>query len=547
MASIYRKQLENKRKNYVERMIKRGVQNSRAEAMASSIYDRSVPTSVHEDIIKTPLTTPAYVFSTDASYTSFKDFADVKAAEAMTSVKTSIENFYSKNPDIEKRIKQIENKEKDLAFKLCEVYGFPITGDPRSVFKREFQEFMKGTNTNIDPDIQALIEVNSETIAFDMVRDAFLEQIQTEQYTGSKKNTTQATNIIQRNAQASGNRDAARRLIENSDIGNASTLYQRAQQAHELSKKYNNAMGFISTGKGVIQEIRVAELMRYFLTQKDGIYGQVNNIIVNPIGNKDAENQIADKVATSLMGAIQKGISTSGGSDKLTTTDIGVDVPTEKDLLSLKIDVKTSNTNKYVKHSFKFTVPELAASWPLFKTDLFNLGIMAIVNNANVIKRTSKYTGLDKAVRPLIGAVLANQRFMDSYIPTLATIEDKDFQNIIVLNDKLFWYSELVRSIPENVLNTATGKGKNSFYDFTMMLDDYQPLTSVVSTQSHKLLQLKRKVLRRKMVKSKDSYEGRQPFLLADKDIQKILQQYRNAANSLSFNVALKFDIYDIL
>jgi hypothetical protein len=546
--SFYGKRLKNKRKNFVERNLKGGISPYRVEEMASNIFDRTIPDSVHQQIINTPLSTPAYVFSTDTSYTSFKGFADSKAAGAVEKVSSTVEKIYAGVPEISGRIKQIEAKEKEIALKLCQAFGFEIGGDPRSNFKREFEKFMNGQHD--DRTTQALIDINAETISYNMVSGVFYKQIG--DYKDSKKNKTQSRNIIKRNfiedaKEEQKRRDLATKAIMTSDISNGSVLYQRVQNAKELAETSSNAMAFISIGKGYVQEIRIGELMRRFLSQEPDIEKQVGKIIVNPVGNAESKKEMEEKVTKSLMGKIQKGIDTSGESGKLSTTDIVVSVPSAGEILNLNIDVKTSDTEKYVKHSFKFTVPELEKSWPLMQKDIFNLGIMAIINNANVTKRVSKYSGLDQATRPLVGSVLTNEKFISSFIPDPKTVESKDFQNIIVLNDRLFWYSELVHAIPKNVLDTATGKGKKSFYDFTMMLEDYQPLLSLASTQSSKLLQLKRKVLKRKLAKSKKTYEERQPILMADPDIQNLFTQYRQAANSLSFNVALKFDIYDIL
>lgn len=550
MGRDFTKELANKRKNFKESLLARSIDPIRSEKITANIHDRRIPDSLMNTIINSSGTVPAYIFSTDASYVSFKEYADAKAASYVSGMNTKIKDVYNQVPEIKDRITAIENLEKNLAKKLCDAYGFEITGDPRTTFKQKFMEFMNGTTVEDNAEIKALIDTNAETIALEMVRDKFEEEITNKVYESPKRLKTQSTNIINRDKQASGDRDLARKLIERSDIANASLLYQRVQQASKLAQKYNKTMDFISKGKGIVQELRTAELMRYFLRQENNVKKQVQQVLVNPLGNKANEEKIAGEVGTSLMSAIQKGIDTRGGSDKISTTDLSFDVITNtNEILKLNVDVKSSVTKKYVKHSFKFSSEELRSS-VLPGRSMFNLGMLAIINNTNVEKTVSRYKGLDQASRPLVSAALTNFKFLDSFIPKIEEVTKPDFQNLIMLDDKLFWYSELIKSIPENVVQTVSNKkqGKSSFYDFTMMLDDYQPLQSLISSQSQHLLSAKRRVIRQKAIReNKLNYAERYPYLMKDKKVLGLLKQYQNAANSLSFNIAFKFDIYNTL
>lgn len=511
------------------------------------VEPRKISNSVFDTMANNFTNKAAYVFSTESSYFAFKDYADTVAENYVTS-SMSLDLKVAYNSDIEliERQKVINLEEKIIATKLCDILGFTGSGDPRSIFKTEFKKYINNEEGKLDKKTQDLIATDAQNIAYEQVGYLAAAEVASNPNIIPRKKT-QFDNM-QKFYKDAGSEEAirsARKQIEKSKIGNGFILYDNVKNAENLLKGSQGIMEYVSKGKGVIQEIRIGEILGRFINNNlPEIDGKIQKVRVDPLGNSNSPQATMARAKASAMSRLQTGSRTSGAVGKTSTTDLLITIPgPDNEKVKLNIDVKSSITNRYIKHSFKFNMDDLSkVSVP--NKHIFNLAILAIIMNANISGKINQFSSLDKAARPLMASILGHPTFINSFLPPKKEIIAEDFQHIIVLNNDLFWYSELIGSIGDN----ASKFDKNPFYTYAIKLANYQNLGSVVQKQRATLYNTKLNTLHRLVDDyRKTPYEDRFTILMSDPNVTQILDLYRQAALSLSFNVSLKFSIKDLL
>lgn len=543
--------------DYRSRLVDRDMEPTELNEKVAEMRSRNFSGGFVNTMISGGLATPGYIFSTKASYDEFtKTFNNQEAEPYIQKSAAKMNGMF------EYLLTEVLKIELNLATKLANEYGFK--GDPKVEVLKFFNAIMSGSTEQLNAmtpeakdELRMMSDITAETLMAVNLGEYLDAEVEIKLANGSdvspleKQKIINMRNRVEKNLGNNGleNVKKALSLMQSNPFVTDSELYKRALEAGTLIKNTSVQNGLTDTvlfGKGIIQEARV---MYMLLSAFNGINsqttGQVNKVTASALGNQAAAVSDNSQIANSFYGLLQKNIKTSSGLKATTDVVINIDnVP------PINVDVKTSALNRYIKSSIKFDLlgkDGLMSQASTADQSVMKGALMSVLSDINVKSGgTSGWTGSNKALRVIMPLVLQSSKFVASYLPNLNTKSDapedvelvKNFQSLIALNNKVHWYSDLVRSFTSNITDFSSG----GFYRNAITLSGLEDIKGISGSNSDYMYRMKRNIIKQKKYVGK-SYQERYSGMMQEQNLTGLFSKYWSAAQSFSVDVSAKFTI----
>ena len=506
------------------------------------------------------LSNPAYVFSNQSNAQEFYNKAYKKGKKTNHSLlESGIKKYDTK---IDAIVKPYENK---MAERLCYMLSIPTNGDARLAFKQWYYNILKNgniTNDLIQSAIQA-VEVTSEELMVAALGSYYTGPDNSSDESVSKYNAQQ--NRMRKNSNtAVKNLEFLKKRLSADELPFLHQVVLEPQKFLE-GVTLSDPASVVSIQKGYLHELTVGAIFSA-LFEANAINKEVNSKfpvkIEGTLNRTDIQNALKASVTDGIVNfASFTGLvaDTTGGrgSDGVITTDISMDLPPVgiyKDKAIFNIDVKSTVGNKYLTNKTSI-VPILP---PAIKINLpeVNAAIMTILNTGALTNKNmaTKYFLESPAFFSLIIAVAESDYFLQNILD-LDAIQSGTFQHMIVVEDKVYWYSELLKGYIRNYVYNEKG---GFLSHKSVSLINTESLQESSAKNSREINSIKLALLKRldRQLKRKHTYAEGYNFLMQNKtakvknhsqSLDSMLNDYHNRLQSVSLRFDLSIKITDIL
>lgn len=496
-----------------------------------AVSSRSISSSAAEKIATN---NPSYVFSSIASLTSFKSLADKISESAISNIKNS-----KLLDDMKHVLDEIQNIESKKALEFCKSYGKEANlSNARDLVLKIFQDGMNLVPSNMDTEAIILHIVKEELNNIDRSTLAKTDQSFLKNLESRQKNIGNKTEAIEEILQTLQDTDLVKSMRDGVETELAPIYFAYKNLKNTIGNE--NIVQLLKTGKGTLQE-----LIDYTYLSKIFANSSIKLDLVGSINAKDTE-RIINSIASARKGSSAAGITKQGiETDLFAYYDVdkklGISIKSTVDVKDGKYLYRTSD-NDYV-----YNIKDIANSLKddskykeIYKAVQYGLVVlMSSFNMESSINPT--YYARDKVLKPLAFSIINSEHFIlnffrkqqkDDNLKTIDILKDPDFHFILIINNKVFWYSDILKTTIEEVSNY-----NSDIYNKLLTLENFDSM-SLMASKANSLYDRKRQLLRRKEIKKEKSYEKRLEYILKDSELLGMLKEYNEAAKSLSIRIS---------
>lgn len=399
-----------------------------------------------------------YIFDIEDTLKQFRVYAHGIAKDTFSKVVSSstIKKPWAKALD------RVEKKEEEVATKLVKAMGIKLTNNPRLQVINVFNEMMEYHFGTLDDNL------NMEVLIYEWLRDVIARQINDEDLSDDikeelKKITKRNNKILTkfRSDVKRASRILKDALTNSSDVVKMTELHENILKASTLGESLTpeEVIRLLNISKGYTQE-GVSAYTASFLDQFSGV-----NILEIDLGlgtTKAKDKKTITEEVTSILSTSGWDTSPHKEAKLHFYTDFTIKVENKKNTdlkAAIGVSVKTTRTytKNYVTHSVSremddsISFSDAQEKYGDVLGNLLKYAAVSFVSHYN-IKGVKHHT--DQILRPLAYILLNGIAFANS-LSSGKTINQEGFHFLLNINNRYYWYSDLIASLIEGIEDYA--------------------------------------------------------------------------------------------